>query len=81
MVRPRYPLPNIGNVMSNKTSEIAAKHGGGMYNLVLVASARVRELKKGHAPKIVTKQGTTMTALQEIEEGHINVKDYLKKLK
>jgi len=67
--------------MSNKTSEDAAKRAGGIYNLVLVASQRVRELKNKHAPKIVTKNGTTMTALQEIEEGHINVKDYLKKLK
>jgi DNA-directed RNA polymerase subunit K/omega len=67
--------------MSDKTSELAAKNAGGLYNLVLVASARVRELKNKHAPKIVTKKGTTMTALQEIEEGHINPKEYLKKLK
>jgi DNA-directed RNA polymerase subunit K/omega len=52
-----------------------------LYNLVLIASARVRELKNKHAPKIVTKSGTTLTALEEIEQGHINPKDYLRKLK
>ena len=67
--------------MSDRTSELAARQVGGPYNLVLIASARIRELKNKHAPKIVTKNGTTMTALQEIEEGHINPKEYLKKLK
>jgi DNA-directed RNA polymerase omega subunit len=67
--------------MSNKTSEYAAKRASGIYNLVLVASQRVRELKNKHAPKIVTKSGATMTALQEIEEGHINTREYLKKIK
>jgi len=67
--------------MSNKTSEDAAKCAGGIYNLVLVASQRVRELKNKHAPKILTKSGSTMTALQEIEEGHINTREYLKKVK
>jgi len=67
--------------MFNKTSEDAAKRAGGIYNLVLVASQRVRELKNKHAPKILTKSGSTMTALQEIEEGHINTREYLKKVK
>jgi len=52
-----------------------------LYNLVLIASARVRELKNKHAPKIVTKNGSSLTALQEIEEGYLNPKDYLKKLR
>jgi DNA-directed RNA polymerase omega subunit len=67
--------------MSDRTSERAAKNVGGIYDLVLIASARVRELKNKHAPKIVTKNGTTMTALEEIERGLINPKEYLKKLK
>jgi DNA-directed RNA polymerase omega subunit len=67
--------------MSDKTSEKAAKNVGGIYNLVLIASARVRELKNKHAPKIVTKNGTTMTALEEIEKGLLSPKEYLKKLK
>lgn len=67
--------------MSNKTSEIAARQAGGLYDLVLIASARVRELRTGHAPKIVTKDKHVVTALTEIEQGHINPKDYLKKIK
>ena len=67
--------------MSEKTSDIAARKTGCIYDLVLIASVRVRELKNKHAPKIVTKNGTTMTALEEIERGLINPKEYLKKLK
>jgi DNA-directed RNA polymerase subunit K/omega len=67
--------------MKGRTSEVAAKVAGGLYDLVLIASARVRELKKGHAPKIVTKNRNVVTALQEIEEGHIDPKEYLKKVK
>ena len=65
--------------MELKTSEIAAKQTGGIYNLVLVASARIRELRKGHAPKVVTKTGPVITALHEIEKGLINPKEYLSK--
>ena len=67
--------------MKGRTSELAAQAAGGLYDLILIASARVRELKKGHAPKIVTKDGNTVTALKEIEEGHIDPKDYLKKIR
>lgn len=67
--------------MEGKTSEIAAKQAGGLYDLILVASARVRELKKGHSPKIVTKHGDVVTALKEIEGGHIDPKNYLKKVR
>jgi len=67
--------------MELKTSEIAAQKTDGIYNLVLVASARIRELKSGHAPKLVTKTGPTITALHEIEKGLINPKEYLSKYK
>jgi DNA-directed RNA polymerase subunit K/omega len=45
----------------------------------LIASARVRELKRGHHPKLVTKAGPTVTALQEIEKGLVG-RDYLKRI-
>ena len=66
--------------MKGRTSQLAAKTAGGLYDLILIASVRARELKSGHAPKIVTKDGSTVTALREIEEGHIG-RDYLNKLK
>jgi DNA-directed RNA polymerase omega subunit len=42
---------------------------GNRYDLVLVAAQRVRELRRGHAPKIVSKYGPMVTAILEIEEG------------
>jgi DNA-directed RNA polymerase subunit K/omega len=67
--------------MSRNTSQKAAAAVGGLFNLVLVASARVRELKNGHAPKVkmAAGSGVTSTALKEIEEGHIGP-EYLKKI-
>jgi DNA-directed RNA polymerase subunit K/omega len=67
--------------MSRNTSQKAAAAVGGLFNLVLVASARVRELKNGHAPKVkmAAGSGVISTALKEIEEGHIGP-EYLKKI-
>lgn len=62
------------------TSEEAVLAVGNRYDLVLIASLRTRELKRGFKPKIQTKAGTTVTALQEIEKGLISV-DYLKRLR
>jgi DNA-directed RNA polymerase subunit omega len=66
--------------MARISSEQAVKQIGNRYDLVLIASQRVRELKNGDRPKIVTKHGTTLTALTEIEEGHIG-RELLDKLK
>jgi len=62
------------------TSEEAAQMVGSRFDLVLIASARVRELKRGHLPKLITKAGPTVTALQEIEAGLIG-RDYLKRIR
>ena len=51
------------------TSEHAVEALGNRYDLVLVAAQRVRELRRGHAPKIVSKYGPMVTAILEIEEG------------
>jgi DNA-directed RNA polymerase subunit K/omega len=67
--------------MSRNTSQKAAEQVGGLFNLVLIASTRVRELKNGHAPKVIMAagDGITATALKEIEDGHIGT-EYLKKI-
>jgi DNA-directed RNA polymerase subunit omega len=62
------------------TSEEAALMVGSRFDLVLIASQRVRELKRGHQPKIVTKAGPVVTALQEIEKGLVG-RDYLKRIR
>lgn len=61
------------------TSEHAVEALGNRYDLVLVASQRVRELRRGHAPKIATKYGPMITAILEIEEGLVG-NDYLHRL-
>jgi DNA-directed RNA polymerase subunit omega len=61
------------------TSEDAVSMVGNRFDLVLIASVRVRELKRGYQPKLVTKAGPIVTALQEIEKGFVG-RDYLKRL-
>jgi DNA-directed RNA polymerase subunit omega len=68
--------------MSNQiTSEDAVNMVGNRYDLVLIASARARELRKGYAPKIDAKHHKPIvTALNEIEQGLIG-REYLNKVK
>lgn len=61
------------------TSEDAVLAVGNRFDLVLIASARVRELKRGHRAKLTTKAGPTVTALQEIEAGLVG-REYLKRV-
>ena len=65
--------------MARVTSQEAADKIGSRYNLVLIASLRARELKKGYQPKVVCNNGPQVTALREIEEGKIGL-EYLKKI-
>jgi DNA-directed RNA polymerase subunit K/omega len=48
--------------------------------LVLVASIRARELRRGNQKLVNTPNGHIVSALQEIEAGLITV-DYLKKVR
>ena len=66
--------------MARISSQKAAEVIGNRYDLILVAAARVRELRKGHRPKIQTKNGPVVTALTEIEDGLVD-RDYLKRIK
>ena len=66
--------------MARISSEKAVNQVGNRYDLILIASQRVRELSKGHRPKLSTNNGPTVTALTEIEEGLIG-RDYLKRVK
>lgn len=66
--------------MARITSEKAAEAVGNRFDLVLIASQRVRELKRGSMPKITSKNGAGVTALREIEQGHVG-RDYLKRIR
>ena len=68
--------------MARISSEKAAQQVGNRYDLILIASARMRELNKGHQPKIKPKDGhgKSLTALTEIEEGLVG-REYLKRVR
>ena len=67
--------------MARITSQQAAEAVGNRFDLVLIASQRVRELKRGSMPKVPKgRNGAVVTALREIEEGYIG-RDYLKRVK
>lgn len=61
------------------TSEEAVNQVGNRFDLVLIASQRVRELNKGHRAKLTTKSGAIVTALEEIEAGLVG-REYLKRI-
>lgn len=67
--------------MARITSQKAAKAYGGLFDLVLGASQRARELRRGDAPKIQSNNGPIVTALKEIEEGLYTKQDYMKTVK
>ena len=60
------------------TSQAAALAIGNRYDLVLIASRRMRELMRGDAPQVPTRFGPAVTALLEIEAGKVT-RDYLYK--
>lgn len=65
--------------MARITSEEASHAVGSKYDLVLIASRRVRELRNGHAPTIADPhRSEIVTALREIEQGKVG-RDYLLK--
>jgi DNA-directed RNA polymerase subunit omega len=53
---------------------------GNRFNLVLAASIRARELKRGHRKFVTGTDGHTITALKEIEEGHVGI-ELLRKIR
>ena len=57
--------------MARITSQDAVEMVGNRYDLVLIASIRARELRRNHAPKIVSKNGALVTAIREIEQGFV----------
>lgn len=63
------------------TVEGAVEKIGSRFDLVLVASERAREIKRGSPPKIKTSNGPIVTALEEIEQGLYTKEDYLKKIR
>jgi DNA-directed RNA polymerase omega subunit len=67
--------------MARITSQKAAQVYGGLFDLVLGATQRARELKRGDAAKVESDNGPIVTALREIEEGKYTKEDYMKTVK
>ena len=66
--------------MPRISSEKAVLAVGNRFDLVLIASLRVRELQNGARPKLKTPYRNTLTALSEIEEGLVG-REYLKRVR
>ena len=62
------------------SSEKAVEQVGNRFDLVLIASVRARELKRGYLPLIISDNKPAVTALNEIEQGKIG-REYLQKVK
>jgi DNA-directed RNA polymerase subunit omega len=58
--------------MARITSQLAAEMIGNRYELVLIAARRARELARGDMPKVTKVTGHAVTALREIEQGHVD---------
>ena len=54
---------------------------GSRFDLVLVASQRAREIKRGSTPMVQGDNGPIVTALEEIEQGLYTKEDYMKTVK
>lgn len=64
--------------MDGLTSENAVAAVGNRFDLILIASRRVRELNSGYKSTLNIGRGTVLTALHEIEKGLVG-RDYLLK--
>ena len=58
--------------MARITSQAAVAMIGNRYELVLVAARRARELARGDAPLVTKVTSPAVTALREIEQGHVD---------
>jgi DNA-directed RNA polymerase omega subunit len=68
-------------ILTNSVDVIrAAQQVGNKFDMVLIAAARARELKRGDIRRVKTDNGPIVTALQEIEAGLVG-REYLKKVR
>lgn len=66
--------------MARITSEVASIKIGNKYDMILIAAARARELKRGHKSTLGERNRPIVTAIREIEQGLVG-KEYLRKLR
>lgn len=66
--------------MARITSQKAEQIIGNKFDMILIAAARAREISKGSAPKVLSKNKPIVSALREIEAGVIG-REYLRKVR
>jgi DNA-directed RNA polymerase omega subunit len=66
-------LPN------NIDVNLCAERAGNRFDLILMAAARARELRRGRAAMIAAEHRATVTALEEIQAGLVG-RDMLRKV-
>jgi len=64
--------------MARITSEDAVEQIGNRFDLVLIATRRLRQLRNGYRSHIASTKGAVVTALKEVEAGHVG-REYLLK--
>lgn len=62
------------------TEQCVRQAGGGRYDLILIAAQRLRELKRIHREN-TSRYVTCVDALIEVQDGQVNLTDYLAKVK
>jgi len=65
--------------MARFTAEKAAQAVGSKFDLILIAAIRARELRNGYKSLVRGGNGPVVTAIREVEEGHIG-REYLRKI-
>jgi len=58
--------------MARITSQAAVQMIGNRYEMVLIAARRARELARGDMPRVTKVSSPAVTALREIEQGHVD---------
>ena len=62
------------------TAQAAVDKVGSRFDLVLIASARARELKRGYKALVAKPTGPVVTAIREVEAGLVG-REYLAKVR
>jgi len=65
--------------MARISSQKAANKIGSLYNMIIIAATRARELGRGDAPKVNCSNKNIITAIREIEQEKIGI-EYLRKV-
>jgi DNA-directed RNA polymerase omega subunit len=67
--------------MPKTSSQAAVEAIGNRYDLIVVASERIRELNGNHARRMQSPYQNPLTALLEIENGLVSKSEYFNKIR